>query len=524
MKKTIMIFLLFSIVVHPQWIHKQIFTDQILQSVFFLDSLNGWICGNNGVIYNTNNGGIDWLEQISGESSILKKIRFADSYNGWIISEEGTVLKTTNGGLYWVRQFAVDSIIFNHLSVIDSQSAFIIGRTNSYKFYLWKTLDGGVNWNHLNLAQPIDQVTDITFINKNIGWYCTANYSAPFTNGRIYLTSNGGESWHLVLSQGSLLRTIDFIDQNYGWCAGDWKLFYTTNGGSSWVERGLFPSHYFSKIKFVDTELGWIFEMVFAVNENDSGLDKGINFTSDGGHSWQHQFSYMTYRWIRDLCFVEKRIGWMILGNGSTPTSSIIVTTNNGGGVFPSYPELVSPANYSSVGSDSVQFKWHSAHPSVSGYTLNVSIDSNFISFLDTLVTDTTIFLNFEVNKRYYWRVRAQNNLGWGGFSNVNSFDTYLTDLKENDEPLKQDFALHQNYPNPFNPSTVISFQLPVAGDVTVKIYDVLGREVATLVDEYRNAGIYEVQFNAGNISSGVYIYILKVNEASYSKSMIIIK
>jgi hypothetical protein len=57
-------------------------------------------------------------------------------------------------------------------------------------------------------------------------------------------------------------------------------------------------------------------------------------------------------------------------------------------------------------------------------------------------------------------------------------------------------YSLEQNYPNPFNPSTVISYQLPVSGDVTLKVFDILGNEIATLVDEYKPAGRYEVEFN----------------------------
>jgi hypothetical protein len=90
-------------------------------------------------------------------------------------------------------------------------------------------------------------------------------------------------------------------------------------------------------------------------------------------------------------------------------------------------------------------------------------------------------------------------------------------------------FSLEQNYPNPFNPSTVISYQLPVSGDVTLKVYDVLGREVATLIDEYKEAGRYEVEFSVGrhssaDISSGAYFYLLRAGEYSDIKKMILIR
>ena len=89
-------------------------------------------------------------------------------------------------------------------------------------------------------------------------------------------------------------------------------------------------------------------------------------------------------------------------------------------------------------------------------------------------------------------------------------------------------FSLEQNYPNPFNPSTVISYQLPENGNVTLKVYDVLGNEVATLVDEYRQSGKYEVEFNSSSIkhlpSSGIYFYQLKAGNYIETKKMILLK
>ncbi|MCC7094438.1 MAG: T9SS type A sorting domain-containing protein [Ignavibacteriaceae bacterium] len=82
----------------------------------------------------------------------------------------------------------------------------------------------------------------------------------------------------------------------------------------------------------------------------------------------------------------------------------------------------------------------------------------------------------------------------------------------ENDPDFHKSFYLSQNYPNPFNPSTKISWQSPVGSWQTIKIYDVLGNEVATLVNEYKPAGSYEVEFNASPLPSGVYFYQLLVS------------
>lgn len=85
-------------------------------------------------------------------------------------------------------------------------------------------------------------------------------------------------------------------------------------------------------------------------------------------------------------------------------------------------------------------------------------------------------------------------------------------------------FELAQNFPNPFNPSTIISYQLPTNGYVTLKIYDLLGQEIATLVNEQKSAGKYEVKFDAGNLASGVYIYRIQAGEFNASKKLMLLK
>ncbi len=87
-------------------------------------------------------------------------------------------------------------------------------------------------------------------------------------------------------------------------------------------------------------------------------------------------------------------------------------------------------------------------------------------------------------------------------------------------------FKLAQNYPNPFNPETTISYQLPVAGIVTIKVYDVLGREVATLINEYQQAGSYNSKFSILNYKLATGVYFCKMSSANYTSSikMIIMK
>jgi hypothetical protein len=91
-------------------------------------------------------------------------------------------------------------------------------------------------------------------------------------------------------------------------------------------------------------------------------------------------------------------------------------------------------------------------------------------------------------------------------------------------ETLPESFVLNQNYPNPFNPTTMISYQLPEPAYVVLKVYDVLGNEIATLTEGHSGAGSFTVEFNASDLSSGVYIYRLSANEFTQIRKMILSK
>ncbi len=86
------------------------------------------------------------------------------------------------------------------------------------------------------------------------------------------------------------------------------------------------------------------------------------------------------------------------------------------------------------------------------------------------------------------------------------------------------DLVLNQNYPNPFNPTTMIEYSLPKNSHVSLKIYDVLGREVSTLKNEFQNAGKHSVAFNGSNLASGIYFYVLATNNSIASRKMSILK
>ncbi|OGU80826.1 MAG: hypothetical protein A2W11_14205 [Ignavibacteria bacterium RBG_16_35_7] len=103
------------------------------------------------------------------------------------------------------------------------------------------------------------------------------------------------------------------------------------------------------------------------------------------------------------------------------------------------------------------------------------------------------------------------------------AFGTPVSDVQQESEPPVE-YSLEQNYPNPFNPSTTIKYSIPEEGYIKLAIYDLLGNEIAVLVSGDQRAGNYEVNFTAGNLSSGVYIYRIESSNYKASKKFVLIK
>jgi len=111
-----------------------------------------------------------------------------------------------------------------------------------------------------------------------------------------------------------------------------------------------------------------------------------------------------------------------------------------------------------------------------------------------------------------------------GNFHFYKNLFSPLTDVKDQFSELPLSFILNQNYPNPFNPVTTIRFQLTESGYTTLKVYDILGKEITVLVNEYKTAGSYQVYFDAKQLSSGTYFYTLQSSGQSITKRMMLIK
>jgi endo-1,4-beta-xylanase len=187
-------------------------------------------------------------------------------------------------------------------------------------------------------------------------------------------------------------------------------------------------------------------------------------------------------------------------------------------------PTLIAP--FAQIGIRNPRLVWQSAATATS-YHVQVSNSSTMTSFIvDTTVTDTTLQLApLAAGTRCFWRVSGTNEYGSSDFSTVAAFVTGdLISGVERSRNIPAEFGLSQNYPNPFNPSTSLEFRVSSFGFVSLKVLDVLGREVATLVREQRQPGTYTVRWDASGFPSGVYFYRLQTIDGVVTKKMIFAK
>ena len=254
------------------------------------------------------------------------------------------------------------------------------------------------------------------------------------------------------------------------------------NENNGWAVGGE-PSNSLSKIlKTTDGGANWIAKTVttnnylralYFISETTGWVagNEGVIFrTTDGGENWEAQTSGTT-NGLYSIAFVNSNTGWIAGGSG------LILFTSDGGN------------NWTAQSSGTVQ--WLSSL-CFSSESLGWAVGS-----IGTIIHTTN-----------------------GGVTFMGNEDT---------DEIPTEFLLEQNYPNPFNPSTKIIWQSPVGSHQTIKIYAVLGNEVATLVDEYKPAGSYEVEFNGHsdegqNLSSGVYFYRLQAGDYVETRKMIFLK
>jgi hypothetical protein len=131
--------------------------------------------------------------------------------------------------------------------------------------------------------------------------------------------------------------------------------------------------------------------------------------------------------------------------------------------------------------------------------------------------------LSAVVGDRWIGYTSQGNTAVMGGFMLNPAIWQTVVSMAEHAQ-IPEAYALYQNYPNPFNPSTTIRFDIPATSMVRLSVFDLLGREVAVLVNEKRNAGVFETKFLNGGVSSGVYFFRLQAGDYAQTRKMILIK
>jgi len=195
-------------------------------------------------------------------------------------------------------------------------------------------------------------------------------------------------------------------------------------------------------------------------------------------------------------------------------------------------PTLLRPLNNSIDQLQNPTLLWDS-NGYATTFRVQVSTDTNFNNIvIDSILSNTPLVVrpNFlSLGVKYFWRVSATNLLGTSAWSTIWKFTIRETGISVISSEIPSDYKLYNNFPNPFNPATTIKYAIPnrPPGNifVTLKIYNIEGKEVATLVNQNQKPGIYEVTFNSTKLlSSGIYFYRLITNDFEQTKRMAIVK
>ena len=388
------------------------------------------------------------------------------------------------------------------------------------------TKDAGINWISATLPDSFMYMTGVQLINENIG-YASANFQQGYqATGLFAETTDGGMSWH---RKGSLgyealdVESMRFKDVNNGFAEIATEngriLKKTTDGGKTWnLNYNLGIDSYIEDIKFADSLNG------IAVGENraDSTSVGFILTTNDGGENWNSQL-LPQFNNILNSAFLNSNT--LIISVVLLPVKSAIYKSTDSGKTwfeFHSYDDLYKITGVA-VAPNTTTIISYGGYGIL--YTFKTFIDISLDSgnLWDNKVFDYTYFTSVKFIDQNKCYLSGADSSGQGiilfnnDISGINAINEEHTNIPSN-------FELKQNYPNPFNPSTTLSFVIGHSSFVSLKVYDLLGREVATLVNETKTPGNYEVNFNAPNLPSGIYLYKLQAGSLTESKKMILLK
>ena len=387
----------------------------------------------------------------------------------------------------WTNQSSGTTTNLAAVSFCDANTGIAVGTDGT----ILRTINGGAAWTSQS-SGTTNGLYGVSTVNAN-------SATSVGLAGTILHTTNGGTTWAIQTSGTTHdLTAVSFSDVNTGFAVGfDGTILRTTDGGTTWTNQA---SGVTSNLYGVSSagagsvtvvgDLGTILHttdggtlwtsqssgtatslhgasLIDANHGTVVGYQGTILRTTDGGTTWTNPPSATTSG-LMSVSFSD-RLNGTAVGLGGT-----IVRTFNGG---VTWKQQLSGTGYGLI-----------------GVSFTDGANGTAVGFLGTIVRTTT-----------------------GGVTGIKGKNTNV-----NEVPTQ--FTLSQNYPNPFNPLTNVDFQLRIGGYVTLKVFDLLGREVATLVNELKNAGRYTARWDASRLSSGVYFYTISAGAYRETKRMILMK
>ena len=402
----------------------------------------------------------------------------------------------------WSRLPSPTNDILRKLFFVDGNNGWASGLTGT----IVHTSDAGASW-VLQNSTVTTPIVDIFFIDNSLGWALTYPQVPPFGT-TILKTNDGGIHWlpDSIFFENEIMSTIYFFDNLTGLIGGN-GIKKTTDGGISWfntsTDSGIVSNLPVYDFNFYNNSFGYACGGRLDV----AGV---IWRTTDGGNNWA-SFGLSPDQ-IFDV-FISDSLNVISLSGDPEGIYPLGIVKSTNGGVSWDFTEIPLYGLSFALDFTSTNNGW-----SASGYKFLRTTDAGLTWFEEPTPDSINIYdLQF-----------VDENIGFACGENGALLKYFHTTEVSESNDLVSSFMLEQNYPNPFNPKTIIPWRSPSSGLNILKVFDVLGNEVATLVNEYRQAGEYEVEFNPfinkTYSASGVFFYQLQVGNYIETKKMILIK